>query len=307
VGHLHLVDLNPAQLALAQLKIRLLVQATPDARLGLLGHKADAAPQRPQILKFFIEQAGHAPDIFGPEELVDALGVDHAGRYEILFHHLREALSDFRTEIETLLDLTEPAEQARRSHPGTPLGAALDRAFGSVMRIENLVCLFGEEATRNALRSFSSHFLAQLRHILATLPARGNPFLSQLLLGTFRHGSTYDWFQRTRPELEPEIVYERASAIEALTALPPASVDLVHLSNILDWLSPEDAKKTLFLAFRALRPRGLTVIRQLNSTLDIPAFEKRFTWRRKLATELHRKDRSFFYRSLHIGEKPRLQ
>jgi len=48
----------------------------------------------------------------------------------------------------------------------------------------------------------------------------------------------------------------------------------------------------------------LTFIRQLNSSLDIPAGEVRFAWRKEAAA-LHEKDRSFFYRALFIGAKSR--
>ena len=83
----------------------------------------------------------------------------------------------------------------------------------------------------------------------------------------------------------------------------PAAFDFVHLSNILDWLSPDEARATLDLAWRALRPGGWTLIRQLNSNLDIQALGERFQWQRTPAEALHNRDRSFFYRGLHLGRK----
>ena len=91
--------------------------------------------------------------------------------------------------------------------------------------------------------------------------------------------------------------------VDALRARPEAAADFVHLSNILDWLSPEAASETLALAWRALRPGGVVVVRQLNSSLDIPPLGPRFAWLRGLATAWHRRDRSFFYRALHVGRK----
>jgi S-adenosylmethionine-diacylglycerol 3-amino-3-carboxypropyl transferase len=89
---------------------------------------------------------------------------------------------------------------------------------------------------------------------------------------------------------------------EALEAAP-ASFDFVHLSNILDWLSPEKARATLELAWRALRHGGRTLIRQLNSVLDIPSLGPMFHWLTPEANDLHARDRSFFYRALHLGRK----
>ena len=83
----------------------------------------------------------------------------------------------------------------------------------------------------------------------------------------------------------------------------PPEFDFVHLSNILDWLTPEEARSTLALAWKALRPRGWILIRQLNSCLDIQTLGDRFEWETSSAGELHNRDRSFFYRGLHLGRK----
>jgi S-adenosylmethionine-diacylglycerol 3-amino-3-carboxypropyl transferase len=55
--------------------------------------------------------------------------------------------------------------------------------------------------------------------------------------------------------------------------------------------------------FAALRPGGWTLIRQLNSTLDIPSFGKGSSWQTQEAQALHATDRSYFYRALHLGRK----
>ena len=79
--------------------------------------------------------------------------------------------------------------------------------------------------------------------------------------------------------------------------------DFVQLSNILDWLSPENAARNLELAWQSLRSGGWIFIRQLNSSLDIPALCDRFEWHTKQAKAMHATDRSFFYRKLHVGRK----
>ncbi|MEA3207956.1 MAG: hypothetical protein QOE70_1013 [Chthoniobacter sp.] len=303
-SHLQLVDINPAQLALARVKLHLLRHFPPADRLDLLGHRPMAAGQRALALGPMLAALGLSDEVFGPAELVARLGPDCVGRYEILFGQLQAHLGNYREDLSALLTLSDPAEQTRRTAAGTPLGQALDEAFETVMRLENLVCLFGEEATRNSQRSFARHFAARTRHALATLPAHGNPFLAQILIGSFPDGAAYPWLDARPPQSWPEIACTCSTAIEALAALPRESVDLIHLSNILDWLSPEAAAETLSLAWNALRAGGLTIIRQLNSSLEIPAFEPRFAWRSEQAEALHRQDRSFFYRALHIGARP---
>jgi S-adenosylmethionine-diacylglycerol 3-amino-3-carboxypropyl transferase len=200
------------------------------------------------------------------------------------------------------LALDEPAEQARRVAPDTPLGRKLDEALDSVMSLPNLVALFGEGATRNPVEPFSRHFARRIRHAFVTLPAVTNPFLWQMLTGRYPEGYPADWFTLPAPPRMPEITWQQAFMVDALRAHREA-FDVVHLSNILDWLSPDEATATLELTSQALRPNGQVIIRQLNSSLDIPASGSMFDWDIVTAREMHARDRSFFYRELHLGRK----
>ena len=127
VAHLHLVDPNPAQLALSRLKLSLLATDEPPARLALLGHLSLAPKDRRDALVEVLGFLGLAEDVLGPLDLVAALGPDHCGRYERLFSRLREALQPRNDELVGLLKLRDPAEQARRVDPATPLGGASTR------------------------------------------------------------------------------------------------------------------------------------------------------------------------------------
>ena len=302
-AHLHLVDANPAQLALTRLKLHLLRQPQPPGRGEILGHRHLPGEERARALATLREELALPEAMFGPPEFVAEAGPDYAGRYEVLFRHLREHFAAHRAEVAALMSLDDPAAQARLVAPGTALRGALDQAFDTVMCLENLVALFGAEATRNPVQSFSRHFAGRTLHALATLPARTNPFLTQLLLDPPNEAGLPDWLLAAAPTRWPEAVYMNAPMVDALRDLPEGKADFIHLSNILDWLSPEAAAETLSLAGRALRPGGMTVVRQLNSSLNIPPLGPHFGWLDGLAKQWHRRDRSFFYRALHVGRK----
>jgi S-adenosylmethionine-diacylglycerol 3-amino-3-carboxypropyl transferase len=87
-----------------------------------------------------------------------------------------------------------------------------------------------------------------------------------------------------------------ASALERCSA----EYDFIHLSNILDWLPRAEAQRTLELAWQALRPGGRVLIRQLNSSLDIPGLGPSFSWEPQAWQET---DRSLIYRAIHLGRK----
>jgi len=302
VAHLHLVDPNPAQLALTRVKMWLLGKHAPAARLSILGH----APLPVEVRAAALHQAFAAleldDDCLGPLAEIARLGPDQAGRYELVFAALRQCLAPSFPALQLLLALDDVVEQQRLTAPESPLGQALDHAFAEAMALEHLVELFGVRATGNAVLPFHRHFVGRLRQVLATLPAATNPYLWQVLRGTYPNRHPIEWLAQATPEHRAEITWTTGTMDHAL-ATAPGRFHVVHLSNILDWLSPEEAAHTLALAWRALRPGGWVVIRQLNSSLAIAALGADFIWSPVAAT-LHRQDRSYFYRSLHLGRKP---
>ncbi len=292
-ARLRLVDINPAQLALTRLKLHLLQHAATGDRLQLMGHAP--MPGRAAVLGPLLDALGVGRDVLGPFAQVAALGPDHAGRYELNFAQLRREMAD----LDWPALLTAP-DAAARVAPGTPAGDAMDRAFDSAMSLENLVALFGHGATQNRVEPFGRHFARRTRHATATLPTAVNPYLWQLLVGRFPPGVAYPWFAAPAPAAWPDLTFTRGPMADALAAARDP-YDFVHLSNVLDWLTPAEAADTLRRAARALRPGGLVVVRQLNSSSDLPACGPDFDWLDTAA--LHAADRSFFYRLLHVGRR----
>ncbi len=287
LSHLHLVDFNPDQMARCGLKLfKVEMNETPASRLRQMGHYPIDEMRQTPMLNF--QHGWNRPD--------------HRGRYELLFMALRNKLSKCMDDLTSVLMMDDPAARSSRVAPHTPLGRILDDAFDEIMSLENLVCLFGEKATQNSRQPFSRHFAERTRHAIANMPTRNNPYLWQMLLGRFPTGTVYPWFTAIRQKNWPKIS-ETVGTIDSALALQQDAFDFIHLSNVLDWLSPDEAKNTLQLAFRALRRNGLVIIRQLNSMLEVPAMGDQFEWLTEQANHLHAQDRSFFYRSLHLGRK----
>jgi S-adenosylmethionine-diacylglycerol 3-amino-3-carboxypropyl transferase len=303
VGKLHLVDINPAQIALSRLKLALLRSTEPRERRALLGHDAMPPEQRKARLLEELRRLDLVPSILGPIDRVAELGPAQAGRYERLFARLREVIQEEGGDVAPLMQLRDPVEQAQAVAPETPLGRALDVAFDRVMALPNLVRLFGARATANRVQPFARHFAERTRHVLATLPAADNPYLAQVLLGRYPPGVSSPWLSAPRRARLPVCAWTVCDMVEAMKELPRASFDFVHLSNFLDWLTPPEATQALDLADRVLAPGGMVFVRQLNSAVAIPAAGRRFTWDPVEAAALHERDRSFFYRALHIGRK----
>ncbi|MGD9783051.1 MAG: DUF3419 family protein [Hyphomicrobiaceae bacterium] len=296
-SHLHLVDPNAAQLALTRLKLHLLQHASTAERLGTLGHRE--MDGRADYLAKSLMALGLPGDALGK---TDDVGPDHAGRYERTFAELRSRLKPVRSHLEAVMRLRDPAIQSASVDPASPLGKAIDDALDDVMSLPNLVALFGEGATRNRVEPFSRHFARRTRHAMATLPAADNLYLWQMYLGLYPEQAPAPWFALPAPSVMPRVTWSNTLMIPALQSTSER-FDFVHLSNILDWLSPDEARATLESAARVLDPGGWTLVRQLNSTLDIPSSGPAFEWLAPQAKALHARDRSFFYRGLYLGRR----
>ncbi len=280
LARIHAVDVNPAQLALARFKAHLASHESAAVSCNLLGHAPLLAQQRQEEVLHRLEILDLPPDVFGPPSLVAEHGPDHLGRYERCFATLREALP-----------------------PGVLINQnGLDEALAKVMSLANLVALFGQEATQNPRLPFHEHFAWRTRVALSRADAATNPFLQQMYHGRFAPGCLYDWLKSTEP-LQAEIVWHQGRMQEVLDDLSVASADLVHLSNILDWLSPTQAAQTLAAAARVMKPGARLIIRQLNSTLEMETLAEGIRWDRAQGEAMERRDRSFFYPRILVGTR----
>lgn len=302
VAHLHLIDANPAQLALTKFKLHLLQTATPAQRLGLLGHQPLSSAERRNGIVAVLDELELAHDCFGPIDLVAAGGPDYIGRYEQLFAQLRKRLGH-DVEWERLLNLADISAQTKQLLPDTSLGRSMDAVYDEVFSQTNLVQLFGEGATHNRVEPFSRHFARRTRQALASLPANSNPYLWLMLRGRLPDNIVLPWLTQSQLATMPSIEYTVGLMGQVLDGTTH-TYDFIHLSNILDWLTPDEARQTLASVWRVLRPGGAVFIRQLNSTLDITSLGAAFVWDNALADKLLQRDRSFFYRNLHLGRKP---
>lgn len=306
-AQLHLVDMNPAQLALTRLKWHLAGTYSSDLSRALLGYDRMAVQERHNQLSQLLEELELPSDVFGPLHQVAEWGPDFSGRYERTFAELRRELAAIEFEIQQYLN-TEETDLSQQPvfDPLTISGQVFDAAFAKVMSLENLICLFGENATQNPRQPFATHFASRTRLCFARTDRGRNPFLWQILTGTLPPNTPYDWLspalnQGHSLHVTPQLHCGRM--IDVLRSFRDSSVDMVHLSNILDWLSPAQAVETLEQTQRVLTREGRVIVRQLNSTLNIPALPCGLQWNLTMGREMVNHDRSFFYPEIFVGAR----
>jgi S-adenosylmethionine-diacylglycerol 3-amino-3-carboxypropyl transferase len=301
ITHLHLVDPNPSQIALARLKIEML--ALPiEARLELLGHLPLPPEKRKRELLTLFKTL-HLPEtVLGNLQTVSQKGLDFSGRYEALFEALQMFLTPHRKELEKLCTLSSQEEQSELFYPESSLYKVLKEAFTSIFDLSTLIQLFGKTATQNRNKEFADHFFDQLCLMLREQKAISSPYLSQVILGHYQPNVLPLWLQKNKTK-ETATSFSCATMQEVLEKAKPCSYDVILLSNILDWLSQEEACSLLEKAASCLTQNGALVIRQLNSNLAIDQPCKSLSWNKEYAKTLLQKETSFFYRNLYIGEK----
>jgi S-adenosylmethionine-diacylglycerol 3-amino-3-carboxypropyl transferase len=299
-AHLTLVDMNPAQLGLTAIKLELLKHYTRDDRQSILGHKFMSAKTRRKILRQLLTETSAVENLVGPLDLVAELGPDYAGRYELLFRRLQYEIGA-PEQTQRMLALNSTEQQLKFFQSSPEHFERLKNAFDSVMSLANLIQLFGETATQNAAMPFADHFYKRTVHAFQTLPAASNPYLCQVLSGQFGANSAYAWLDLPAIEFATKISYVNGPMHQALKQ-SHETFDYIHLSNILDWLSEDEARSLLKVAASKLKKGGWIIIRQLNSTLRIPELGQSLHWHTDLAKTLHATDRSYFYRELHLAQ-----
>jgi len=301
VSHIHLVDVNPAQIPLARLKLHLLFTAAPALRLAILGHSPLSSQERTSHLKNAFDSLHLPHDALGPIEAISEKGADHAGRYDIMFQEIRRQLHPYSKQLEVLLGMQDPVKQMLLAGPATEIGDAIEKAFDSVFSHPQLIKLFGKSPIEHS-RPFSIVFLYNLWRILATRPAAENPYLTQVFLGRFAGNASYPWLTAPIPSHRVRITWEHARMSEAL-GKSSDEYDLVHFSNIVDWMAPEESSITLDHAWRLTRPGGMVIVRQIFPVVNIPSLSKKWEWQTGIGEKLRDRDRSFLYR-IYVGKKP---
>jgi pyrroloquinoline quinone (PQQ) biosynthesis protein C len=274
--------------------------------MQILGYLPMPFKERKTIIKGFLLALGYETTVLGDLSRIAKQGLDYAGRYEQVFQEIRSELAPYAEQLHALFALPTIDEQVHMLAPQAPLGSALDRALDRVMSQENLVGLFGEKATANRVQEFSRHFAERIRAYAAEHKAAKSPWLAHLLLGNFYDEERFDWLMTQSMPTKVQLHYEQGLMNTVLATTEAETYNVIHLSNILDWLTQEEATETLALAYKALKPGGIVIIRQLNSNLAIPLLGQQFKWDSKRGDELTLNDRSFFYRHVLVGVKPAL-
>lgn len=297
VAVLDLVDPNPAQLHLTTLRAWGAVRLDPAEQLVLLGAHPAHDPAAPARVygRLRIELPAATRDWWDARPAQLAFGLNRAGRFEALFRELAAAFA------------------ARGLDPVARPGEALvspewTAIFQRVFRRERLVELFGERAVMySTRRSFADHFAQVFAAALHRWNPLDNFYLHQIFRDAYPPGEAGlpDYMRaEARDHLRRRGLADlrtHAGTLEAnlgpLAAAAP--YDLIHTSNVTDWMPREDLRALFARLPAALAPGGAVLARRLNGDYDLAEeLGAHLAVDPALSDELARADRSFFYQEI---------
>ena len=303
IDEMVVVDPNPAQLELARFKLAIQRDVSEFERASLLGHAPMRSEERWAKLVRLARKSVVDLQTIGPRGFLASHGLDFIGRYEMVFGEIARRLAADHDDIVNLLLQNDRQERRCMLETKADFVARLRATLHEVLDLSNLVELFGEEATRNRLQDFSNHFFQRIKWAINRLPTHSNHYLWQVLLSRSPPQHSVPWMKMPLADRVPTVEFHECS-IEGYLTKCKQQFDFIHLSNVLDWLSVEQAQCLLANTWNHLAPGGYTLIRQLNSNLEIPALNDQFEWLTEDANEMLARDRSFFYRNLHLARRP---
>jgi S-adenosylmethionine-diacylglycerol 3-amino-3-carboxypropyl transferase len=225
-------------------------------------------------------------------------GLSECGNFERLFRVFRGMLDLF---------VLEASERARRladpratwsdvfAHAYWPV--AFDLAFADAL----LRTMFGPEAVQHAAPgSYPRYFQARLEAGLAAGDRTTNPWLHHVLLGCYREDpAAWPPFLRAPPRDRRPFAVVSARLVEAPSFAP---FDLVHLSNVLDWMDDAACRRLAARLAAELRPGAAILWRQLNDPRPLrDYFAPAFAFDAAHDARLLAAERSLFYDQVHAG------
>lgn len=299
------VDLNPAQLACLELRVAAFRALDDGALLAFLG--VDPAKDRLQTYASLRGSLSAGARGFWDANLpLVETGVIHVGRFERYLRSFRKWVLPWvhsRRTLDGLLEPRSPAEQRRFYEEvwDTARWRWLFRIFFSR-------AVMGRAGRDPALfdhveGSVAERLLARTGSALSEIPTSTNPYLTYIMTGNYPAGARPRYL---RPEHIPTIRerLDRLSwlhgGVEAAGEGPYAGF---NLSDVFEYMTPAEHERVYGELLRRSRPGARLVYWNMLAPRACPdRFLDRVRPLTELASDLHRRDRAFFYQALHVDE-----
>jgi S-adenosylmethionine-diacylglycerol 3-amino-3-carboxypropyl transferase len=302
------VDLNPSQLACLELRVAAYRELEHAEMLELIGSRPSSrrATLYARCRKLLSTSASAFWDRH-PQEI--AAGVGGAGKFERYFGLFRKRILPLVHSRRRVAQLLAGGDLAQRElfysrQWDTWRWRLLFRFFFSRFIMGRL----GRDPAffRYVEGSVAERILARTRYALTKLDPAANPYLQWILTGTHTTAlpfalrpENFDSIRRNLDNLE----WHHGSIEEYLAAHPDVRIDRVNLSDIFEYMSPENYRRLLERLLAASRPGARLAYWNMLAPRSRPeSLAGRLRPMAELANQLFLQDKAWFYSRLVIEE-----
>ncbi len=302
------LDLSPMQIACLELRVAAYRELSHQELLQFMGslpgtHREDL------YRRCRVRLSPGARRFWDAQPVQVARGIGGAGRFERYF-----AL--FRARLLPLLQPRERVERLLRGGPQEMRKALYDLEWNS-RRWRLLFRIFFSRFVMARLGRDPGFFryveggvagpiLERTRHALTTLNPAENPYLQWILTGRHLTALPYalrpENFELIRTHLD-RLEYHCCHLEEFLETCPEGKIDRFNLSDIFEYMSPDNYRRLLERLVRAGRRGGRLAYWNLLAERRRPAdMGDRLRSMTAFARRLHQQDKAFFYRDFILEE-----
>jgi S-adenosylmethionine-diacylglycerol 3-amino-3-carboxypropyl transferase len=299
------VDRNCAQNHLVEFKAAAIVALTTSEAVAVLGGASQPAAQRLRIYAHIRDELTPGARSYwdARPELV-AGGVINAGATERLYRVVSRAVRTLvhrPATINRLLSLQTIEEQKKfyEAEWNTVRWRLLFKLLCNRFVLNKTAVPTFFDYSENP--NFSDHFLRIAERTLTTLPVGDNYFLHHILTGRYPETAPPPYLATSIASVVDKLTLVDAAFTEYLRTCPDGSLAGFSLSNICEWLRPEEVDALFAEIVRSARPGARVVFRNFIGWTEVPE-----RWRetvredRQLGKDLLRLDRSLSNRRFAV-------
>lgn len=291
IDRIDVIDASEGQLALLQAKLIAYQRCPGNVLPDLFGYTALSQTERADM--FDNHLSSHLPasltSYLEAHPQIKELGLDQCGRFEALFEELREAI---------------------KASPYAISDKAWRQAFEKAFARSHLIDVFGPEAVNYSMRQeFDTHFSRVFSEAIQK-DAR-NLYLRKVLespvalledMTAILSQRQEDILSVSRDKVENRLAFHKGIFLDHLSGAGTRTWDLIHISNITDWLPYADATALLRKVKAHLSPHGIVIARRLNGDYDLePTMADVLATCPTVNTHLKALESAFFYDQVVAG------
>ena len=301
------VDLNPAQIALIHLKKQSIQKHSLQEYRSLVGVSKEH--NAVELYRSIRESLPKFAQIFWDSNLsLLEFGVIHVGKLDRYFSMFQEQFIKKmvpKEELEIFLQSTDLGEQETFfrtyfSHP------KFVQAFKHYTGKE-MIASSGRDPAQFAFvtqENTGDYFYDRFAYTCTKIPAKDNFYVHYLLDGNYKtlyppqYNENHYTLLKSRIE-DLEIRHE--GIVDTIAAYPVGHFSKANLSDLFEYLSEEDTQSLLSLLVENMRSKGrlaywnLLVPRSAQQNIPVTSLDE-------IASNLHNKDRCFFYSRFILEE-----